>query len=318
MMKLRAFETIDEKRNAYNYEQIDSYNGLLGKIDEMGKLKKTHPIYFRGLADGSWKIFSFAQREWMTRELDKRYANYIDFVSQFLNFTKNKYVLHLRTSCKIVTDISTFSSLQHYGAPTPFIDWTSDFNVALYFASQTNALCVGNETSSFVSVYWLEVGNGAATPNNDLYSFSKLIEDHKQILNNAVQSAGLPSLQDDKFYEDATKFSLWKNFPILWISESEKDYLKISNPRRDLQGGAFVYTNNPNKSLDEIFNGKSMNNVQVQYSGLLLPKIHCIDIHKSLIPKLKKYISEIHYDATNLGLNNQNWGETSFQEFLEV
>jgi len=117
-------------------------------------------------------------------------------------------------------------------------------------------------------------------------------------LNNAVQSAGLPSLQDEKFYEDATKFSLWKKFPILWISESEKDYLKISNPRRDLQGGAFIYTNDPNKSLDEIFNGKSMNNVQVQYSGLLLPKIH--------------------YDAANLGLNNQNWGETSFQEFLEV
>jgi len=317
-MKLSTFETIDEKRNAYKYEQINSFDDAINKIEKMSELKKTRPIYFRGLADGSWKIFSFAQREWITRELDIQYASYFDFISQFLNFTKNKYALYLRSSCKIVTDISAFSSLQHYGAPTPFVDWTSDFNVALYFATQTNALCLGGETSSFVSVYWLEVGNGASTPNNDLYSLSKLIENYNQSLNNAVQSVGRSPLRPEIFYKNATQFDVWKKFPILWISESEKDYLKISNPRRDLQGGAFVYSSDPNKSLDEIFNGKSMNNVHVQYNGLLLPKIHCIDIHKSLIPKLKKYISEIHYDAANLGLNDQNWGETSFQEFLEV
>lgn len=317
-MKLRVFETIKEKKKAFDYEQITSFDAVWNKVDEINERQKSRPVYFRGQADGSWKIFSSAQREWITRELDKQYNDYAGFIRRLLEFSKTNYALFLKNECKIITDISIFSVLQHYGAPTPFVDWTSDYNVALYFASQTAEQCLGNELNSFVSIYWLEVGDGPATPNNDLYPLAKVLEEYRQKINVSMQNLGAPSSQIEQFYKNATQFSEWENFPILWIEESDEDYMKISNHRYDLQNGAFIFNKDSNKSLDEIFDGHELTNIPTQYDALLLPKIHCIDIHKSVLPKIKKYLNEIHYDAMGLGLNNQNWGEKIFQESLEV
>ncbi len=317
-MKLQVFETIKEKKKAFDYEQITSFDAVVKKVDEINERQKSRPIYFRGQANASWKIYSSAQREWITRELDKQYNDYAAFIRRLLDFSKTNYALFLKNECKIVTDISIFSVLQHYGAPTPFVDWTSDYNVALYFASQTAEQCLGNELNSFVSIYWLEVGDGPATPNNDLYPLSKVLEDYRQKINVSMQNLGVSSSQIEQFYKNATQFSVWGNLPILWIEESDEDYMKISNHRYDLQNGAFIFNKDSNKSLDEIFDGHELTNIPTQYDGLLLPKIHCIDIHKSVLPKIKKYLNEIHYDAMGLGLNNQNWGEKFFQESLEV
>ena len=334
-MDLQAFTTVEEKKNAFEYEQVGSFKDAIDRLTNVA----TNGAYFRGLADGSWKLYSSMQREWITRELWHRFnGSYSNIVSEFLNYVYENNSIQLRRHCKVVTDISVFSVLQHYGAPTPFVDWTSDWKVALYFASDTNGLCFGNETSSFVSVYWLNVGEGASTPNNDLTSFSQMLEQYRSSIETIAIS--------NNDYAEATKFDKWKNLDALWMEESDDEFMKISNPRADLQNGAFVYSKEKEKSLDKIFSGKKFTDDYSESGGTLiidpsdsfdvskltkipqdvintpneaplyLPKIHCLDIHKSLVPQIKKYLSDRGISKKSLGLDSDDWGKDAFQSFL--
>lgn len=340
-MNLTTFKTVEEKTSAYEYTQIYSFADLIFYLQSISNSSPQN-TYFRGQPDGSWKIYSSMQREWLTRELYYRYSNYPEIISKFLDYIKEHNSAQLRNFCKIVTDISIFSTLQHYGAPTPFVDWTSDYKVALFFAThKSNELCVGNETSSFVSVYWLNVGDGANNLDNDLTRFSQMLEQHKA--NMQVEIAENEKIPGS-FYADATKFDLWKNLDALWMEESEDAFMKISNPRADLQRGAFVYTKENHKSLDEIFTGTKVTDDDSEGGTLLLddspkncfiptsmpsnvdktpkaaplclPKIRCIDIHKSVIPQIKNFLQDQNITKETLGLNTDDWGQKAFQSFL--
>lgn len=301
--------------------------------DVSGKRK-----FFRGQADGSWKIFSSMQREWILKELNHQYKSYEELVEKFLTFSKEYAIQKLNNVCNGKSDIGVFSALQHYGAPTPFVDWTSDYRIALYFASLTMADCVGKETSSFVSVYWLEVGDGAATPYNDLTSYAEMKSQYS--LNFEAND-----VFDEKSKKDVVarvdEYNRWKE-NCLWMERS-KDFLDIFNPRINLQEGAFFYSPFESLSLDKIFckEAESMdddneqtlmtedsdlhsvesftkvpqnfNNTKKQES---FPKIHCLDIHKSLIPRIQRYLCEHEINKETLGLNNQDWGVELFNKFL--
>lgn len=222
-----------------------------------------------------------------------------------MKFLKRNGSPFLNKYCKVVTDISIFSTSQHYGAPTPFVDWTSNFDVALYFATLGDENCVGFETDSYFSVYCLTVGKGAETPDNDLCRFSTLLENHKEQMKDVQREWGKIPGSD---YREALKFDVWKEFPIMWMEESDDEWMQIANPRSDLQGGAFVYNNSPEKSLDQIFTGRKMSDME-------MPKIRCLDIHKSVLPNLKKYLEEENINSGSFGLNSDDWGANLYQQF---
>ena len=115
-------------------------------------------------------------------------------------------------------------------------------------------------------------------------------------------------------YREALKFDVWKEFPIIWMEESDDEWMQIANPRSDLQGGAFVYNNSPEKSLDQIFAGRKMSDME-NTDDLLLPKIRCLDIHKSVLPNLKKYLEEKNINSGSLGLNSDDWGANLYHQF---
>ncbi|WP_288800942.1 FRG domain-containing protein [uncultured Fibrobacter sp.] len=313
-MRVPAFKTIEEKRNAYQYRQVFQFQDLLEVFNEW----RSSNFYFRGQADGSWKIYSSLQREWITKELNERFSFYANYCESFLKFTGNRYRPFINRYCKVITDVSIFSTVQHYGAPTPFIDWTSNPLVALYFASLGNDLCIGDETSSFVSIYGISVGEGPSTPNNDLTRFSDLVANHKNQMDEVRGEWGNILGSD---YSEIIRYSVWKAL-VLWMEEAEEEFMQIANPRSDLQNGAFIYNSEPEKSLDEIFTGKtleSFGNTEEATNGaevLFLPKIHCLDIHKSVLPQIRKYLQECNYDKRSLGLCGDNWGQNLYQDFL--
>lgn len=308
-MKLPIFTTIEEKRRAYDYEQVGSLDEAL-QVLKKWKKRDSDNVYFRGQAEGSWKIYASAQREWLDKELNVAYGCYHGFLSRLLSDFKENGSTFLKKYCKVVIDVSIFSTSQHYGAPTPFVDWTSSFDVALYFASLGNENCVGFETDSYCSVYCLAVGKGLKTPDNDLIRFSTLLENHKKEMQKVQREFGKIPGSD---YQEALNFDVWKNFPVIWMEESENELMLISNPRLDLQGGAFVYNSDPEKSLDQIFTGRKMSDGDTD--DLLLPKICCLDIHKSVLPQLQNYLKNknIHFEI--LGLNSDDWGKTLYRQF---
>ena len=342
-MDLPIFKTIEEKRKAYDYRQASSFEDALNTLQQVSAEGK-EKVFFRGLAEGSWKIFSFAQREWITKELYHRFSSFDEYISSFLEYTKATESIRLNHICKVVADPSIFSVLQHYGAPTPFVDWTSDYKVALYFATQSsNGMCTGYETNSFVSVYLITLGKGASTPSNDLTSFADMIKQHRANMSAIITENGnIPGSN----YADATFFGIWKKIQ-LWMEEAQdEEFMQISNPRSDLQCGAFVYTPESEKPLNEIFLGNKITDDDCTTSGTSLlppedpsityfkptlplndggnsaarqyyPKIKCLDIHKSVVPQIQKYLRDKKINSSSLGLDSDNWGTATYKSFLE-
>ncbi|WP_175545434.1 FRG domain-containing protein [Fibrobacter sp. UWB12] len=342
-MDLSVFNTIEQKRNAYEYRQAFSFEDVQKTLQQVST-EGDGKTFFRGVAEGAWKIYSFAQREWITKELNYRFGSFEDFMSLFLEYSKTTESIRLNHFCKVVADPSVFSVLQHYGAPTPFIDWTSDYNVALYFATHSsNGICSGYETNSFVSVYWITPGKGAYTPNNDLTRFSDVIKEHKQNMNAVIEENGNISGSN---YADATSYNIWKN-EVFWMEETKDEiFMQISNPRSDLQRGSFVYTPESAKPLNEVFLGTKSTDDDCTTSGTCYlppkapndeyfiptaplcetgdsvaisyyPKINCLDIHKSVVPQIQKYLRGRNVNTSLLGLDSDNWGMNTYKSFLE-
>lgn len=103
-----------------------------GKFDGSG-------ISFRGMTRSSYKLFTSLQRQWILRDLSGSIADHHAPVTELLQeaWRQNEVRGFLSTEDHIgegPDDLGMLSYLQHYGCPTPVLDFTSNIRVALCFA----------------------------------------------------------------------------------------------------------------------------------------------------------------------------------------
>ena len=199
-----------------------------------------------------------------------------------------------------MTDCGILSTLQHFGAPTPFVDWSSDFNVSLYMATSSSIDANESpiETENYISIYWLEVGRGPETPNNDLTDIGMALKEFAG--NEAIEDSEIIKSVIDKF----RNMTSWEQ--LYWFfSDKYFPLVNINNPRQELQKGGFFYSSEFDKTLDEIFDDND------------LPKIHCLDISKALVPEIQEYVKNLNINEKTLGLNTCDSGKMLFEYFLE-
>ena len=219
----------------------------------------------------------------------------------------------LQANCKIITDISIFSALQHFGCPTPFLDFSSKWINALYFATDIDTSFGPNQTNSYISIYVITEGGSPRTPFNDLTSYAKVLE------NSAEQPKEIISLHGNiprTDFNDLLKFDFWKGYTILLMKETDAWYMKIANIRSELQGGLFVYTKSAVNSLDFYFNDAAEQLQEGVYTLPALPKITCIDIHKNIRSTIKDFLKAKGVSKTTLGLDGTDWGKRAYDNFL--
>ncbi|ATG92217.1 FRG domain-containing protein [Methylomonas koyamae] len=318
MTALSEFASVNERNDAFIRKEIKTFKELLNVLE------KDNNSYFRGQASSKWEIYSSIQREWIQKDLNFYFSNIDCFVESFLRFCRDNLAIEIEDHCKKPSDISIFSMLQHYGAPTPFVDFTSSYDVALYFATNGSRLVGGDEVDNFFSIYAVEPGGIATASTNDLINFESVVAGADQSLEaermRAIERGDIELVNAiSGFNHDLlVGFESIKDMSCVYIEETGEGYLAISNKRIDLQNGLFLFQGKKSeKPLNALFKGNTAQDVIDSTEELFLPKLKVYDVHKAVIENVKKYLTEKNISASTLGLEADEFGRLAYEKFLE-
>jgi hypothetical protein len=150
MADLPTYTDLQTKRHFFGNGQKDSFivdtKSALDKwfkdVEDEEKFETATDAtawIYRGMTEAKYKLLTSSQRLWITNEMSQ-WANksYIDFIYELVkNANKNaliEKVFSLYNYSESDRELPILSLLQHYGAPTPLMDWSYNNNVAFFFA----------------------------------------------------------------------------------------------------------------------------------------------------------------------------------------
>lgn len=293
-MELRQYQTLDEKGNVYTGANTTVNVNFEILIDELVRFREDGNFIFRGCGEAKYKLYNSAQRNWISNELfrqaegngaeDQR-AAFTKFIEHLIFQVKEwngQTVKKLLSAMSIneANSLAYLSFMQHYGMPSPLLDFTANPFIALYFGAVGAISSPSNtEIENYFSLYTLAT-------NSTVSEIWRGGFDHIAV---EKQSGKIPYA---KVAENSLHIIDHKN-PIYGISNN----LNIIN-----QEGLFVYNSDPFFPLAESIYKYNSEMIQYYNPDLEnlpepLPLMTCYNIHKSLVPQILEYLSGIGIDS---------------------
>ena len=237
-MRLPEYNNFEEKKEYFRIIQIDT-------IEEFKKIFDLHSDskgIYRGVSTASYKIYSSLQRQNITNNIE--------------NFSINDYITRVRKEPLIKkyfelfkippSKLSVWSYLQHYGAPTPYIDFTFDIKKALYFAIEKFDLAKfenkNNELIDRFSLFHIDKND------LDLISIDKVFESFKEYIRLSTEIFEEYSENGDNYDYDLLIEHYDKMFDInileVFLVEHKENFTDIYNTYNNIrivaQDGLFI------------------------------------------------------------------------------
>lgn len=309
--------------------QVANYNTLLQKsvffdcikIDSMdtfntyyNSFSQKNNFIFRGVNESKYRLQSSLQRNWLSESLYELGVKYSDFIENLIQHARENELIQETIGDKIDFDLAVLSLLQHYSCPTPLLDWTYSFQIALFFALFNSKSTIGSrkEIDSYFSIYYIE------EENYDDGNFKKILQEAIDANLDLIRNSTLENLSMDKqakenfnsyLTEEKLKKIAYKSYlpsaalrlskldklmtlPVLYFSNSHTNSFFnigiISSENIKAQNGAFTWSNDPVKPIEHMINIDNFerNNI-VKNSHQLC---YCLDIKKALIPEINEFL----------------------------
>lgn len=159
---------LDSYSNNYYAQSVEDALELLHHF----KVRNTYDI-FRGQASSQWDVVSSLERRGV------KYINSEDYKRRmsvyFSTLSKNKTTEFLAQNRD-----SGLAVAQHYGLPTNYVDFTTDHEIAVFFAMHNRPTHVTEHTCSIICVkkeeFEKEVKNARDKFSSEEFSFPRIIE----------------------------------------------------------------------------------------------------------------------------------------------
>jgi hypothetical protein len=298
MGKLQEFTSLKEKQRSFcNHEifQIDTKNQFDDWFDQIvsQKAENRTNFIFRGMKEAKHKLYTSSQRQWIQNDMkDWRGADYFSFINSLVQKAKNyhliKKVFDTYGYSLIQREFPILSILQHYGAPTPLMDWTYNVNVALFFG-----------TEGLLSGYG---GRGNINNYFSIYCIDKALYKNEFLNIRDFTLKQSKSFMDFKDWKEDSRSPNKNN--IFYISDfdngnsgivpttaritivNDKHLTSIYNQNIIPQEGLFIFNPFSDKSIDQVFNIEKHS----EGSNLVLGPFDCINIRKDLSDYIRRRI----------------------------
>lgn len=293
---MNNYKNLTEKKSFYgpgNYHKIENLSELQEFMKETDGKKGSKKYAYRGMVDARYKIYSSFQREWIGNGLKSVYkGSYKDCIDAMIQrILGNKTLDDYYKALKVVpNDWNALCFLQHYGAPTPLVDFTYNIDVALWFATEQ-----GNDDCDYFSIIRIDVGD--TDKMRDILHGVK-IKDKEKLRETDMKSLFQHLVYNDlsdKFYPNPNK-SEYKHVLLDMsadvfksiITTNRKDNIDcnyyVGNLNMSAQDGVLLFLNDEERPLEEVMQGK----------------IQVFDIKKDLCKYIGKYFADRKITADSL------------------
>lgn len=313
MAKLPEYTKLSEKESIFSCKTIDSQKAFDDAIMSLVKTKTTY--FFRGVNEAKYKMYTSGQREYIEKEYDKICGcSYWDFVQSLIRpLQQDKDLLRFyRVIGKNLSDSFFYTYLQHYGAPTPYIDFSTDIYVALFFCTYKMQNSPSDtEIDNYFSLYYVDNGmskKGAIL--RTLYESFKVTERKRE--KKPLQEVFLnPNDQErrknkprffltTKELNDISMFYIDQEATLGRFAENRIIY-QIPNRNMIAQKGLLIYNNSEKEPLENM--------------SMFQQKVRCLNIHKSLADYIKTRCVDNGYTYAKLFPNEYDIAQSAYQQF---
>lgn len=302
-MPLLEYKNFDDKKTDFtdianipyqitNFDEFDSFYNIVKNDDN---------FVFRGVSEAKYKLYTSGQRSWIN---GNKSLSYEDYINDQLSYLRTKpcaflnipyfYYNNIKGDC---SDIYLLSLLQHYGSPSPLLDFSINFEIALCFATNSSTVNYNKELTeieNYFSIYILDKRCLSLIPY-DKFVKTSIIRGFKTLLdlNCNISKIDISCLLSSRnFYpwkdKNRQTCGMYSGGQILIPSSS------VTPPIQMLQVGASqpATTSWANKNIDQqkgcFLLHPDSNNPVVSGDGIGTYKIYCVNIYKELIPHIRQ------------------------------
>jgi len=306
MTRLEVYNSIDEIKKTFDITRIIEKETEFQKL--VTDLENSDEFIYRGINDASFKMYSSSQRDYVVKGLSNKFGNYIDYLKSIYNHSKSvrkglllKFYDATRQNLRYFpsqqqgyieenlpyNSFWAFSFIQHYGIPSPLIDFSGSFLASLFFAWD-NALEVKNSylLNDYMQINYFN--KEELQKQNNFQSIMKhSISEAKKLNLQNVNSATQNFMTYFDFFNITTSKIYYvdksgatrtlKRVPVTFDINID---FNIFNLNIIAQDGLFIPNPDENKCLEDIWN------------NLSLPKMKKILIHKSLVKNIETVLKQ--------------------------